>query len=581
MGYALVDGWYELTSPDREVYVSAAGNDSNDGLSSGAPKLTVAAGAALIRDGQADHLLLRKGDDFSGQNLNSWTQSGTDGSNRILIGSYGTGARPIIDGLTTDPGSSVSHVAIIGIDFAGSGDAISWRQASAQSNVLIEDCHFHDRTDGIDWATTTGGFTNLEIRRCVFGSVTNLGIYMIGVATLLLEECVFDQCGTGAGQRGVYIDNENPALTGNTEDNRPNFLVRKNIITRETDGLELRCGGTLTNNLVVQCDYFAAGTGSNNNSTQSPDGVDIDFSDNVIMDWTDVGSTARAFYTQNVRNLELTGNVCTRNNSSFSNGLFLQDTDQQHSTPDLYLESNIFYDCDSGAPSITMTGVTTTHEENNVYSDPGSWTVSGTNREDTDVTYNDPTRSVESYMASMGETATLAAFATEARLQSKDNWRSAYTAETVNNYIRNGFLEGSAVATFNKINQFVEDVMHGVHDFSADQIVVALTAAANAPVATNTVLANLTQIAYTNLSSRNVTTASSSETAGTYALSLTDLVLTASGAVATFRYVAHYNDTPTSPADPLMNWYDYGGDVTLANGETFTIDYAANFLTLA
>jgi len=52
-----------------------------------------------------------------------------------------------------------------------------------------------------------------------------------------------------------------------------------------------------------------------------------------------------------------------------------------------------------------------------------------------------------------------------------------------------------------------------------------------------------------------------------------DLVLTASGAVATFRYVVIYNDTPTSPADPLVGWYDYGSDVTLANGETFTIDF--------
>lgn len=140
------------------------------------------------------------------------------------------------------------------------------------------------------------------------------------------------------------------------------------------------------------------------------------------------------------------------------------------------------------------------------------------------------------------------------------------------------------MATFNKFNQFVEDVAHGVHNLGSNQIVVALCAAANAPVATNSVLADLTQIAYTNLSSRNVTTTSSAETSGTYKLTLTDLVLTASGgSVAAFRYVVLYNDTPTSPADPLIGWYDYGSDLTLNDTETLTIDFdgAGGALTIA
>ncbi len=129
------------------------------------------------------------------------------------------------------------------------------------------------------------------------------------------------------------------------------------------------------------------------------------------------------------------------------------------------------------------------------------------------------------------------------------------------------------MAAFNKINSFVEDLAEKVHNLGADALTVALTASANAPVATNTVLANLTQISYTNLSSRAITTSASSQTSGTYKLTLTDLVLTASGTVAAFRYVVIYNDTPTSPADPLIGWYDYGSDLTLLNGETFTIDF--------
>lgn len=146
------------------------------------------------------------------------------------------------------------------------------------------------------------------------------------------------------------------------------------------------------------------------------------------------------------------------------------------------------------------------------------------------------------------------------------------------------------MATFNKINDFVEDVAEGVHNLGSDQLVVALSNTAPAsetsnPTATgNGVLANVTQIAYTNLSSRNITTTSSVEASGTYKLTLTDLVLTASGgAVADFRYVYIYNDTPTSPADPIIAYYDYGSTVSLTDGDTFTINFddSNGFLTIA
>jgi len=129
------------------------------------------------------------------------------------------------------------------------------------------------------------------------------------------------------------------------------------------------------------------------------------------------------------------------------------------------------------------------------------------------------------------------------------------------------------MATFTKFNAFVENVAEKVHNLGSDQLVVALCDAAHAPVAANSVLADLTQVSYTNCSSRNITTSTSAQTSGTYKLVLTDLVLTASGAVGPFRYVVIYNDTPTSPADPLIGFYDYGSEVTLANGETFTIDF--------
>lgn len=127
------------------------------------------------------------------------------------------------------------------------------------------------------------------------------------------------------------------------------------------------------------------------------------------------------------------------------------------------------------------------------------------------------------------------------------------------------------MAVFNKFNSFVEAIAEKVHNLGSDALVLALCAAANAPVASNSQLSNLTQISYTNLSSRAVTTSASSQTSGTYKLVCTDVVLTASGTVAGFRYVVMYNDTATN--DELVGWWDYGSDLVLVNGETFTVDF--------
>jgi hypothetical protein len=113
-----------------------------------------------------------------------------------------------------------------------------------------------------------------------------------------------------------------------------------------------------------------------------------------------------------------------------------------------------------------------------------------------------------------------------------------------------------------------------VHNLSADALTIALTTTANKPVATNTVLANLTQISYTNLSARVPTITSFTQTSGAAKLILADLVLTASGAVAPFGVVVLYNDTPAgTPTDPLICWWENGSDVTLASAETFTLDF--------
>jgi hypothetical protein len=85
------------------------------------------------------------------------------------------------------------------------------------------------------------------------------------------------------------------------------------------------------------------------------------------------------------------------------------------------------------------------------------------------------------------------------------------------------------MATFFKINAFSEALAEKVHNLGSDQLKVALIN--SAPSAGHTQLSSLTEISYTNCSSRLITTSSS---------------------VAEF---------------------DYGSALTLASGESLTLDF--------
>ena len=137
------------------------------------------------------------------------------------------------------------------------------------------------------------------------------------------------------------------------------------------------------------------------------------------------------------------------------------------------------------------------------------------------------------------------------------------------------------MASFVKFHQFVEDLGLGVHNLNTDALKIYLSN--TAPDQTlDTVKADLVEITNQNGYTAPVdVTGVWSESGGTATLAGTDIVVTATGAVGPFQYAVLYNDTPTSPADPLIGYWDYGSAITLANGETFTVDFGASILTLA
>lgn len=132
------------------------------------------------------------------------------------------------------------------------------------------------------------------------------------------------------------------------------------------------------------------------------------------------------------------------------------------------------------------------------------------------------------------------------------------------------------MSAFNKYHNATRDLFAGVHDFTTHTFKAAFSN--TAPNTAHTQLSQVTQIGtgggYTGGAGGGLTldSVSLTTTGGVAKVSIADEVFTASGAsVGPFRYVILYNDTATN--DPVIGWYDYGSSITLASGESLTIDF--------
>ena len=140
------------------------------------------------------------------------------------------------------------------------------------------------------------------------------------------------------------------------------------------------------------------------------------------------------------------------------------------------------------------------------------------------------------------------------------------------------------MATYNKFEQFALDLGSGVHNLTAAGHVLKVYASNAAPSASlDTVKADLAEITAQNGYPAGGSDIQNdyTETTGTGTLTGVDVVWTASGgSFGPLQYIALYNDTPTSPADPLIAWWDYGSAVTVLTGETFTVNFGSSILTI-
>ena len=502
-------GWTEFTaSPDtRIVYVSSSsGDDGNDGLSPTAPKQTIPAGLALLRDGFPDWLLLRRGDVWD-SSLGEPGKSGRSPSERMLVGSYGpSDVRPLLrtgtgDGMLVLAGAPCNDFAVVGLHFwantyTGSPELPRGIGVfGAVRHFLIEDCRVEGYETNLviqgdsQFPAPSGRHQDIAIRRCVIldafsTSTSNAnGIFASGTDTLILEENLFDRNGWRDDVPGseptwfrhnIYIQNLNTGV-----------LCRGNIVAR-TDGLHTRSGGLVEGNLLLR-NALGLVLGGGGFPEIEADGVAVTARNNVVLDGNDLqAGSPRGWgvHLSNLREGRVDSNVFAHNTSGHAPfpAIFAAATNAK-GVEETVFSNNVVYAWD-GSSAFEATGLQTdVHLANNRFQNLVTqdqlvvhWdfsSIQGVRSSDNEfysiapvsewmlvngpislphwkslvhdsssqahqTPFPDPSRTIATYHANIGGAPSLDDFISEARKQSRLTWRTQYTAEAVNQYIRAG-----------------------------------------------------------------------------------------------------------------------------------------------
>ncbi|MEM7624450.1 MAG: right-handed parallel beta-helix repeat-containing protein [Planctomycetota bacterium] len=461
---------FTKSADTRVIYVAANGNDNNDGLSPSSPLKTPSAGYKKLRNGYPDWLLFKAGDTFRG-NLGSLGKSGRSAKERMLIGVYGDGPRPIFH----SPSNSwarkefkgrADHVAFVGLhliainrkEAAERGNASGmgpdqWKQSGISflgdaEDVLIEDCileYFKFALvfqSGKDW----GFMKDVKVRRSAMinsyghwdkniGGHSS-GAYIEYVDGLLLEENVWSRNGYNDRISGAQPTKFNHNIYVQS-DNR-NCVVRGNVISNgSAHGLQLRPGGIVDDNLfvsnpmamyvarheswirrnvILQSDDLGDNKGDERGfGMQTLPCVHAHFENNIISQKRGTAEWGDAI-----------GMIWSKGATEWLDGRPFKVT----------LKDNHIYDWprydgrESAINHETPSAQIVVNTRN--YLD----TASGGK---TNPPWVDPDRDVESYMSSIGKTPTLDAFIKGAVYRPRGQWVKEFTADEVNRYVRRGF----------------------------------------------------------------------------------------------------------------------------------------------
>jgi hypothetical protein len=342
------EGW--TVPPDTAnnsipVFVSSFGDDDNNGLTPGTPKLSIDRAVELMVDGRGDWLFIERGSTFNYSLTDrlpnqKWSVSGQDVDNPTVVTTYdgghgntrpkflcapptsGPSASGISNGLWID--TLIHDVAFIGIDLESQTwqnwpnelsigiSLLSLVSTTTINRVLFEDIRVSGFALGIrlqrdnNSPFTGGPIENISMRRCMVldSYITNptgttdqippsnghaQGLYAQKVDGLWIEECLFDHNG--------WLELENPTFFAPATVFRHNVYIQGdvtgvtllgNIVARGgAHGIMCRPGGNIRYNLMLR-NPIGLIVGHNTSQNTPPTGVSATVKGNVIVDGADI-----------------------------------------------------------------------------------------------------------------------------------------------------------------------------------------------------------------------------------------------------------------------------------------------------
>lgn len=447
------EGFLAFTPPAdaRVYYVSATGNDNNDGLSESRALRTLAKAYGKIRDKSGDWILLKAGDVFEG-GFDSWSKSGKSLEEPLHVGVYGEGDRPIVHsngkgfwqgyGTVTNIRMDGIH-ALANLRLGKSSEEMIWKESGFRiygkgGNYVLHDMKIEGFKFGIVLqGYSEGAIKNAVMIRCIVnnsfghwdGAVGghSSGIYADAVDGLRFIECTFDRNGWNPQVNGAKRTKFNHNFY--VQYNCANVAMSGSIVTRgSSHGLQLRCGGDVINNLFVRnaLGFYVS---------RAPSLV----LDNVVMDCDDIDDReirGQGININPVVQATVANNIVTvkSGRAGWMPGIQVSWTKALNDLPSFNVEmhDNVIWDwwMDNHHDEIIIDKAARVSRYNN--------TVDGVVQENgSRVVYNDPTVDFDSYVE-----GGFSEFLNNAVNRRRGEWNEQFTAPVFNDYMRQGFSTG-------------------------------------------------------------------------------------------------------------------------------------------
>ena len=287
--------WYQIPATDGTtcftIYVdSAKADDTGDGLTPATAKKTIAAGWALVGSNiggsgvnlsRGDQMLLKRGATWTNEFLkdsghariddggnNHITKNGVSWNRPLVIGAYGSGARPKINYSTnsnglfgTDPGDTNNFIVVDSIEIASAGSntatCVGFSFLGITNNVLMQNCKAtgfgcNFRIEGDDTHRHTHTYFKGNIccdANCAVAAGTNAsqGVFFSDCDHIVCEFNLFDANAWSSSvdytiyRHNVYV-----------QDGCTGVIWRYNTATNG-DGVQLKAGGECYQNVMSKC----------------------------------------------------------------------------------------------------------------------------------------------------------------------------------------------------------------------------------------------------------------------------------------------------------------------------------------